>query len=65
MKNTNQINVPEAREAMDKFKMEAASDLGVFLPLKKIPNVENSAFILCILTEFCPGFFVHLKNRVF
>ena len=23
MKNTNQINIPEAREAMDKFKMEA------------------------------------------
>ena len=31
MKNTNQINVPEAREAMDKFKMEAASEVGVNL----------------------------------
>ena len=29
MKNTNQINIPEAREAMDKFKMEVASELGV------------------------------------
>ena len=28
-KNTNKINVPEARAAMDKFKMEAAADLGV------------------------------------
>ena len=28
-KTTNQINVPEARAAMDKFKMEAAADLGV------------------------------------
>ena len=28
-RNTNSINVPEAREAMDKFKMEAASDVGV------------------------------------
>mgnify|MGYP005881341931 CR=1 FL=1 len=28
-KNTNKINVPEARAAMDKFKMEAASDVGV------------------------------------
>ena len=27
--NTNKINVPEARAAMDKFKMEAAADLGV------------------------------------
>ena len=25
-KNSNKINVPEARAAMDKFKMEAASD---------------------------------------
>ena len=28
---TNQINIPEAREAMDKFKMEAASEVGVNL----------------------------------
>lgn len=28
-KNSNQINIPEAREAMDKFKMQAASDPGV------------------------------------
>ena len=28
-KNTNKINVPEARAAMNKFKMEAASDLRV------------------------------------
>ena len=27
----NSINVPEAREAMDKFKMEAASEVGVNL----------------------------------
>lgn len=31
MKNTNQINIPEAREAMDKFKMEAANEVGVNL----------------------------------
>ena len=31
-KSTNSTNVPEAREAMDKFKMEVASELGV--PLK-------------------------------
>ena len=30
-KNSNQINVPEARAAMDKFKMEAASEVGVNL----------------------------------
>ena len=31
MKNTNQINIPEAREAMDKFKMEAANEVCVNL----------------------------------
>ena len=31
MKNNNQINIPEAREAMDKFKMEAANEVGVNL----------------------------------
>ena len=30
-KNNNQINVPEARSAMDRFKMEAASEVGVNL----------------------------------
>lgn len=30
MQNSNsRINVPEARNAMDQFKMQAASDLGV------------------------------------
>lgn len=31
--NSNKVNVPEAREAMDKFKYEVASEIGV--PLKK------------------------------
>ena len=31
MKNNNQINVPQAREAMDKFKMQAAQEVGVNL----------------------------------
>ena len=31
MKSNNQINVPEAREAMDQFKMQAASEVGVNL----------------------------------
>ena len=30
-KNSNKLNVPEARAAMDKFKMEAASEVGVNL----------------------------------
>ena len=31
MKSNNQINIPEAREAMDKFKMEAAQEAGADL----------------------------------
>ncbi len=31
MKYSNQINVPQAREAIEKFKMQAASEVGVNL----------------------------------
>lgn len=31
--SSNRVNVPEAREAMDKFKYEVASEIGV--PLKQ------------------------------
>ena len=30
-KNSNKLNIPQARAAMDKFKMEAASEVGVNL----------------------------------
>ena len=30
-KNTNKLNVPQARAAIDKFKMEAANEVGVNL----------------------------------
>ena len=30
-KNTNKLNVPQARAAMDKFKMGAANEVGVNL----------------------------------
>ena len=30
-KNNNRINVPEAREGMNRFKMEAANEVGVNL----------------------------------
>lgn len=32
--SSNKIMVPNAREAMNKFKMEAANEVGVFSPLK-------------------------------
>ena len=31
MKNSNTLNVPQARDAMDKFKMQSASEVGVNL----------------------------------
>ena len=31
MKNNNQINVPQAKAAMEKFKMQAAQEVGVNL----------------------------------
>ena len=31
MKSNNQINVPQAKEAVDKFKMQAAQEVGVNL----------------------------------
>jgi len=31
MKGNNKLNVPQARAAMDKFKMQAASEVGVNL----------------------------------
>ena len=33
-KNSNKLNVPEAKAAMDQFKMEAASEVGVYPPQK-------------------------------
>lgn len=30
MSSNNKINVPQAKEAMDQFKMQAANDLDVF-----------------------------------
>ena len=30
-KNSNKLNIPQARAAMDKFKMEAANEVGVNL----------------------------------
>ncbi len=43
-KNTgsNQVNVPEAREAMDRFKMEVANELGV--PLKNGYNGDLTSY---------------------
>ena len=39
-KNTNKLNVPEARAAMDKFKMEAASEEDVYPPQRIFPTLD-------------------------
>lgn len=42
MSSRNRVEVPEAKEAMDQFKMEVASELGV--PLKKGYNGDLTAY---------------------
>jgi hypothetical protein len=39
-KNTNKLNVPEARAAMDKFKMEAANEEDVYQPQRIFPTLD-------------------------
>ena len=41
-KNTNKLNVPEAKAAMNKFKMEAANEVGVNMVKKMIESYEKS-----------------------
>lgn len=42
MSNRNRVEVPEAKEAMDRFKMEVASELGV--PLKQGYNGDLTSY---------------------
>ena len=39
-KNSNKLNVPEAKAAMDQFKMEAASEEDVYLPQRFFPTLD-------------------------
>ena len=41
MANNNQINVPEAKEAMNRFKMECANEVGVNLRQGYNESYEN------------------------
>ena len=41
-KNNNKLNIPEARAAMDKFKMEAASEVGGQMVKKMIESYEKN-----------------------
>lgn len=55
-KNTNKLNVPQARAAMDKFKMEAASEEGVYPPQKApaAPTVSSRSLFACTWRRLSP-----------
>ncbi|MSS63295.1 small, acid-soluble spore protein, alpha/beta type [Velocimicrobium porci] len=42
MSSRNRVEVPEAKEAMERFKMEVASEIGV--PLKKGYNGDLTSY---------------------
>ena len=58
-KNSNKLNVPEAKAAMDQFKMEAASEVGVNLK-KPVFEVERSCLKQVYL---CRGHSSHSCHR--
>lgn len=39
-KNSNKLNIPEAKAAMDKFKMEAANEEDVYPPQRIFPILD-------------------------
>lgn len=40
-KNSNKLNIPEAKAAMDKFKMEAANEEDVYPPQRIFPALDS------------------------
>lgn len=55
-KNNNKLNIPEARAAMDKFKMEAASEEDVYPPQKApaAPTVSSRSLFACTWRRLSP-----------
>ena len=55
-KKTNKLNVPQARAAMDKFKMEAASEEDVYPPQKApaAPTVSSRSLFACTWRRLSP-----------
>ena len=52
--NSNNAVVPEAREALDKFKMEAASDLDVPTSYRKITHTYRFGPLNRIIMIYIP-----------
>ena len=51
-KNSNKLNIPEAKAAMNKFKMEAASEVGVNLKQGyngDLTSLKNSIIADCVV----------------
>ena len=56
--NNNQINVPQAREAMDRFKMQAAQEVGVNLTNRyngHLTSREAGSVGGQMVNKMCPG----------
>lgn len=55
-KNNNKLNIPEARAAMDKFKMEAANEVDVYPPQKApaAPAVSSRSLFACTWRRLSP-----------
>jgi hypothetical protein len=53
-RNSSSINVPEARDAMDKFKMEAASEVGVNLKNGYLTSREAGSVGGQMVKNVCP-----------
>ena len=48
--SNNQLNIPEAREAMDRFKMQAAQDTAVEFVSKLIDIWDDREFITSMIS---------------
>ena len=48
--NNNQLNIPEAREAMDRFKMQDAQDTAVEFVSKLIDIWDDREFVISMLS---------------
>ena len=56
--NNNQINIPQAREAMDRFKMQAAQEVGVNLTNGyngHLTSRETGSVGGQMVKKMCPG----------
>ena len=53
--NNNRINVPQARNAMDQFKMQAAQEVGVNLTNGHLTSREAGSVGGQMVKNVCPG----------